>query len=51
MFQVGVMLTALETGVLKLLAGGPKDLASLARESGCSERGLRNLLQALVPLG
>lgn len=51
MFQVGVMLAALETGVLELLEGGPKDLSSLARESGCSERGLRNLLQALVPMG
>lgn len=51
MFQVGVMLAALEVGIFEHLEEEPRELAALARETGCAERGLQNLLDALVPMG
>lgn len=51
MFQFGSVLTALEVGLFGALQDGPADAATLARRTGCSERGLRNLLQVLDPLG
>lgn len=51
MFQMGAMFGALDSRVLEELGEGPKDLATLARDTGCAERGLRTLLQALEPMG
>lgn len=51
LFQIGVMIAAMELEVFERLDEGPKELAGLARETGASERGLQNLLDALVPLG
>lgn len=50
-FQIGAMSAAMELGILERLDDRPADLESLARDTGCSERGLRNLLDVLVPLG
>lgn len=50
LFQAGVMMAALELRVFEHL-DEPQDLEELAEATGCAERGLRNLLDALVPLG
>ncbi len=52
MFQTGAMLAALDVGIFEALDDDePRDLETLSRETGAAERGLRNLLDVLVPLG
>lgn len=50
-FQMWTMIGAMEVGVFEHLDDGPKDVATLARQTNCSERGIDVLMQALEPLG
>jgi len=46
-----VLTAALRLGVFSTIAAGRKNVPGLARAAGASERGMRMLLDALIPLG
>jgi ubiquinone/menaquinone biosynthesis C-methylase UbiE len=46
-----VLSAALQLGVFSHISGGRQTVAAVARASGSSERGMRMLLDALIPLG
>lgn len=46
-----VFSAALRLGVFSKVATGRQTAASIARSAGCNERGMRMLLDALIPLG
>lgn len=51
MFQFFAMIGAMETGFFRYLNEEPADLETLAQKMNASERGLKNLVNALEPMG
>ncbi len=50
-FKQEVLIGAIETGVFDHLRDGALTTTELAERSGCAERGIENLVRALLPLG